>query len=138
MFEWKDDYSIHIKLSDAEHRKLFRIGEELHEALIAASGKTALVRVLRRLARLTGVHFSHEEGLLLRHGYPDLAAHKAQHAALVRQIRKLGDDLEADRTTLTVDFLLRLKDWLESHIRNSDRRYVPYLKSEPVSQLAPA
>ena len=62
MFEWKDDYSIHIELSDAEHRKLFRIGEELHDTLMAESGKAALVRVLRRLIRSTASTFRMRRG----------------------------------------------------------------------------
>jgi hemerythrin len=33
MFEWKNEYSVNIASIDAQHKKLFAIAEELHEAI---------------------------------------------------------------------------------------------------------
>src|SRR5947209_16921068 len=111
MFEWNKNYSVSIGSVDAQHQTLFAIAGELHAAMLAGQGKSSLARILDRLVHYTAVHFAHEERLMRLHDYPDMAAHKAEHDALTRQVRKFQEDFNAGRVTITVQLLNFLKDW---------------------------
>jgi len=131
MFAWKDEYSVQIRSIDAQHRNLFATAAELYSAMSAGQGKTACTRILDRLVQYTSVHFAHEERLMRQYNYPELAAHKAEHDALTKQVLQFQADFQGRRATLTVQLLQFLKDWPEKHIKGTDKRYVPCLsKSE--------
>ena len=133
MFEWNNNYSVAIGSVDAQHRTLFAIARELHTAMAAGQGKASLARILERLVQYTSVHFAHEERLLRLHAYPDFAAHKAEHDALVKKVLKFQEDFTSGRATITVQLLQFLRDWLQSHIQGSDLRYAAHLKQRAVA-----
>jgi hemerythrin len=133
MFEWKPQYSVHIVSIDGQHQNLFRTAGELYAAMSAGQGKAALSKILDRLVQYTSVHFAHEERLMRLSDYPDLAAHRAEHEALTRQVLEFQADFQAGRAAMTVQVLHFLKDWLEKHIAGSDQKYVPYLKNRAVA-----
>jgi hemerythrin len=133
MFEWKPQYSVSIASIDGQHQNLFRLAEELYAAMSAGQGKPALARILDRLVQYTTVHFAHEERLMSLHGYPDLAAHTAEHRALTKQVLDFQAKFEAGHSILTVQVLHFLKDWLQKHIAASDQKYAPYLRERAVA-----
>jgi len=133
MFEWKPQYSVRIGSIDGQHQNLFRMAEDLYTAMSAGQGKPALSKILDRLVQYTTVHFAHEERLMSLHGYPDLAAHVAEHRALTRQVLAFQAKFEDGQSVLTVQVLLFLKDWLQKHIAASDQRYAPYLIERAVA-----
>jgi hemerythrin len=137
MFEWNNDYSVQIVSIDAQHRNLFAIGHELHAAMTAGHGNAALGKILDRLVQYTAAHFGHEERLMRQNGYPDLAAHKAEHDALTKQVLQFQADFQAGRVTMTVQILHFLKEWLQKHIKGSDMRYVPCLSKSELQAVGP-
>jgi len=133
MFEWNNRYSVQIGSIDAQHQTLFRLAEELHTAMSAGRGKSALSRILDRLVQYTTVHFAHEERLMRLHDYPDFAAHKAQHEELTQKVQQFQAEFNAGKTTITVQLMIFLKDWLTGHIAGSDQKYAPLLKEKLVA-----
>ena len=133
MFEWKNSYSVGIRSIDAQHRSLFGIGAELYAAMSAGQAKAALNKILDRLVQYTQSHFAHEERLLQLHGYPEFAAHKAQHDQLTAQVLAFQTDLSGGKTTMSVQLLRFLKEWLEKHIQETDRRYAAHLIAKRVA-----
>jgi len=133
MFEWKPIYSVQIGSIDGQHQNLFRTAAELYTAMSAGQGKPALSRILDRLVQYTAVHFAHEERLMRLHDYPDLAAHRAQHEALTRQVLAFQADYQSGQAVITVQVLHFLKDWLENHIAGSDQKYAPFLRNKAVA-----
>jgi hemerythrin len=133
MFEWNPRYSVQIGSIDAQHQTLFHLAEELHSAMSAGRGKSALSRILARLVQYTMVHFAHEERLMRLHDYPDLAAHKAQHQALTQKVQQFQADFNAGKTAMTVQLMHFLRDWLTDHIAGSDQKYAPLLKEKLVA-----
>jgi hemerythrin len=128
MFEWSASYSVGVSSVDAQHQHLFGLARELHAAMIAGQGKSALGRILDRLVGYTVVHFAHEERLMRLYDYPDASAHKAEHDALTKQVVKFQEDFNAGRVSMTVQLLQFLKDWLQKHIQASDQKLAPHLK----------
>ena len=133
MFEWSNKYSVAIASIDAQHQNLFAIARELHAAMTTGQGKASLGRILERLVQYTSVHFAHEERLMQLHDYPDFAAHKAEHDALVRQVLKFQEDFTSGRATITVQLLQFLRDWLQKHIEGSDLKYAPHMRQRAVA-----
>jgi hemerythrin-like metal-binding protein len=133
MFEWNPRYSVQIGSIDAQHQTLFHLAEELHTAMSVGRGKTALSRILDRLVQYTMVHFAHEERLMRLHDYPGLATHKAQQEALTQQVQQFQAEFNAGKTTVTVQLMIFLRDWLTGHIAGSDQKYVPLLKGKLVA-----
>jgi hemerythrin len=127
MFEWKKEYGVNIASIDAQHKKLFAIAEELHEAMRTGQTKPVLSKILDRLVQYTVTHFAQEEGLMKLHAYPDFAAHKAAHEALKKQVLDFQREFEAGETFISVELMTFLKNWLEKHIQGTDMRYSPFL-----------
>jgi hemerythrin-like metal-binding protein len=128
MFEWSATYSVGVGSVDAQHQNLFALARELHAAMVAGQGKSALGRILDRLVSYTVVHFAHEERLMRLYDYPDMPAHKAEHDALTKQVVKFQEDFNAGRAAITVQLLQFLKDWLQKHIKGSDLKFAPHIK----------
>jgi len=133
MFDWNNSYSVQIGSIDAQHQTLFRIAAELHSAMANGQGKTAVARTLDRLIQYVSMHFSHEERLMRLHGYPDFAAHKAEHDALTKQVVQFQQEFQAGRAIVTVQLLRFLKEWLQNHIQGSDQKYAPFLREKAVA-----
>jgi hemerythrin len=133
MFEWQPHYSVNIGSIDAQHQNLFRIAGELHAAMSAGQGKNALARILERLVQYTARHFAHEERLMGLHGYPGLAAHRAEHQELTRRVLQFQTDYDAGRVAMTVELIHFLKDWLTHHIAGTDQKYAPFLTERAVA-----
>jgi hemerythrin len=127
MFEWKKEYGVNIASIDAQHKKLFAIAEELHEAMRTGQTKPVLSKILDRLVQYTVTHFAQEEGLMKLHAYPDFAAHKAAHEALKKQVLDFQREFEAGETFISVELMTFLKNWLEKQIQGTDMRYSPFL-----------
>ena len=127
MFECKKEYVVNIASIDAQHKKLFAIAEELHEAMRTGQTKPVLSKILDRLVQYTVTHFAQEEGLMKLHAYPDFAAHKAAHEALKKQVLDFQREFEAGETFISVELMTFLKNWLEKHIQGTDMRYSPFL-----------
>ncbi len=129
MFEWNEQYSVQIGSIDAQHRALFAMAHELHQAMMQGRGNQQIGTHLERLIDYTASHFAHEERLMRLHDYPDRAAHQAEHQALAQKVVQFQADFRAGRIALSPELLTFMKDWLVRHIQGSDRKYVPYLRS---------
>ena len=133
MFEWKNEYSLSIASIDAQHKKLFAIAEELHEAMRTGQSKPVLSKILDRLVQYTATHFAQEESLMKAHAYPDFAAHRSVHEALKKQVMDFQEKFQAGETFISIELMTFLKDWLEKHIKGTDMRYAPFLLQRNVA-----
>jgi len=59
--------------------------------------------------------------------YTKLAAHKAEHAELTAKVLAFKKDFDAGRASVSVQLMMFLLQWLQSHILNSDQAYMPYV-----------
>ena len=130
MFHWKQQYSVGYAQIDEQHKRLFELADELHQAMSAGKGKEVLRKTLANLIAYTKGHFATEERLMQKHHYPDYAAHKAAHDALTARVVQFEKEFEAGRSTMTVDVLQFLRDWLTHHIGETDTKIAAHIKSQ--------
>jgi hemerythrin len=133
MFAWKDSYSIGVAEIDGQHRRLFRLADELHSAMNSGKGNTVVEPVLHNLIDYTKTHFAAEERMMQRCNFPEYVAHKAQHDEMTKKVLQLQSHLRAGKGVITIDILQFLSTWLRQHIGGSDRKYVPFVAGKAVA-----
>lgn len=133
LFEWSPDLSVNIKEIDAQHKKLIDILNLLHDSMRTGRGKDVMGKVLKDLTDYTVYHFNTEERLFEKHGYPEYRMHKRQHDDLTEQVVEIKKKFEAGQVAITVELMTFLKNWLNDHIRQSDKKYGAFLNSKGVN-----
>ena len=129
---WDDSWSVRVKQCDQEHKKLFSLINDLHDAMKTGQGKQALERVIHELLDYTKYHFSAEEALLQRTNYGELVPHRLKHQEFTRTVAKFERDMKAGAVGQAVQVTQFLRDWLVTHIQQTDQRYSSHLNANGV------
>lgn len=131
-FAWKPEYSVGDAGIDLQHIELIAILNELADLLQdeGTRNSDAARTVFDHLACYVTSHFSDEEERMARTAYPEdrLAAHRAEHNVMLRQVQEFEQVFEAGNPEILAQMLPFLYgDWLIHHICGTDRDYMPYL-----------
>jgi len=121
LFKWSSDYSVYLPELDAEHRAIFRLGDELHRAVLAGAKPGQLKPIVMNLLEAEEQHFRHEERLMRAMHYRGFAWHKKQHDAARKRTKALVKDIEANDRDAAGKVLLFLSNWLRDHLSVADR-----------------
>ena len=132
LLTWDEKYSVEIAEIDRQHQKLFGLLDELYEAMQDGQAAEVVGKVLDRVIDYTVYHFAYEEKLMRDAGYPDDAAHRAEHVELADQAKELARRLQARQGDVPVATLKFLCDWLGRHILGTDKKYAPFLAAKGV------
>jgi hemerythrin len=114
---------------DEQHEHFFELIDRLDGSLMTGDPlemKRTTLESIDALADYAGLHFSDEERYLETIGYPDLAGHQFEHAALARRIREFRDDVHAGRLVLGTEVCKTMGDWITGHILGSDMKYAEF------------
>ncbi|KIM00067.1 Hemerythrin [Paramagnetospirillum magnetotacticum MS-1] len=128
---WREEYSVNIQRIDNHHRRLFEMSNRLIAAVRLGKGTAEMSEALDFLKGYATYHFSEEETLLERYGYPEEAGHAAKHRRLLAQLHELTERL-ATTTVTAGDVATFLQDWIVNHILIEDRRYAPFINAKGV------
>ena len=129
---WDNSYSVNVKQCDTEHQKLFSLLNALHHAMMAGSGRSIIGPVVADLGNYTKTHFQAEEALMQKAAYPALAGHRSEHHKFIVQVDKLQKDMESGHGASAIEAFNFLKDWLASHIKQTDRLYSAHLNAKGI------
>jgi hemerythrin len=124
---WSDILSVEVDEIDEDHRKLVNIFNILNHAVTERESREYLAAVLEELINCTVWHFSHEERLMLKHGYPEMEAHKVEHQELIKSARELQQELLQANKPVADEEIVFLERWLTEHILTFDMRLGTYL-----------
>jgi hemerythrin len=129
MINWDESYSVGVKELDEQHKRLFKMLDDLFDSMDTAADFQTVSEVLEGLREYALVHFETEERYMSECGYPDLENHKWTH----EQFRKKVDDLfssgAARPEQVLTDILNFLYEWLTNHILSCDKKYAPLVGS---------
>jgi hemerythrin len=131
-FEWKDSYSVKVTAMDNQHKKLFELVNELHNAMSVGHGKDKAGEILKRLIDYTVNHFGSEEKLMESHHFPGLVAHRAEHKALTDKVLAFKKEFDAGTSNVTPQLMTFLQQWLRNHIQSVDKQYGEFLSAHGV------
>lgn len=128
--EWHPSMAVGVEAIDEEHKKLVEFLNMLHESIEKGSSLEVLTKTINSVMAYTVYHFNHEEALFLATEYPEKAEHIAEHKQISQKLMDIQSKLRLGQTEqLSLELLLILKEWLISHIQQTDMQYVKYLKT---------
>ena len=125
---WNDAYSVDFELIDNQHKELVRMTNTLFES--CKMGSTAadevFMNTIRRAVEYAQTHFYTEEKYMTQSSYPELDVHKQEHDSFVTMVVQTVADFEKGKSE-PIALARFLKNWLLTHIAQSDKKYEPYL-----------
>ena len=133
LIEWSPVFNVGVPSIDSQHQLLVSLIKKLQQAMLEGRTKEVVVPLFRALNQYTQLHFAHEEELLREYGYPEVAAHHAQHANLITKLQDLEDQFAAGRLTAGAPIMQFLRNWLTDHICDHDKKFASLLKQKGVS-----
>ena len=127
---WNNSYAIGIPEIDRQHKELCDRIDKLYEACNAGKGSEEALKVLDFLEAYTKQHFSDEERLQQKIGYPQYSEHKAAHDAFIKQIANLKAEMNANGATIPmiININRAISSWLINHILKMDTELKKYIK----------
>ena len=127
LIEWSEEYSVGIEEIDNQHQKWISIVNELHDSIMEARGISSLKELIREMEEYTDFHFSAEEEMLQKAGWPELDRHKRIHFSFKQQITQLKRDISSGELVLRSQVMSVIKNWLIDHILKEDQEYSEFI-----------
>lgn len=125
-WSWSPSLSIGIEQIDDQHRRIVDYLNDLDDANVSKDSDK-VSHVLMGLIDYTKTHFTFEESLMEKSGYPLSDSHKKVHETFVSHINNYrarhdkGEDIARQ-------LMSELRIWLTNHIKKDDADYAPYAK----------
>ena len=129
LFKWTKAHAVYLPQVDAEHRNLFRMAEELHQALRTGTEAARVRELVRPFVAAIEEHFAHEERLMKSAACPDQAWHKLQHDTARKRIKAFADDIEGGSLESPIEMLEYLSRWFKDHVGLTDRMMGAHLRN---------
>lgn len=128
---WGPGYELGIEDIDLQHHYFANLILRLARDFDAHTDAALRLGMLEELNAYARFHFTSEENLMRRAGYPALAEHKALHRALIddlsnRQSRLILSNDDADASEM-VGLLVQ---WFLGHTTHDDRLFADFLKAQ--------
>lgn len=132
VIEWSDDFSVHNKLIDEQHRELIRITNEFYVNCQTGGviAKVSFLTALKAAVHYVKTHFSTEEEIMRKVQYPEFEQHKKQHDDFVAEVQRQSKLFENEDNPDPAKFVSFLQNWIFGHIAASDKKYASYLDKE--------
>ena len=127
LLTWSSKYSVGVQSLDAQHTTLFNILNELHDAMMKGQTQSVVGNLLSKLVSYTRSHFVAEEALMAAAKYPGLAMHRIKHHDLTKQVEDFAEKYKKGESTVNIQLMNFLRDWLTTHIEKEDKEYGPWL-----------
>ncbi len=125
--EWTKDMSVGSDEMDGHHQVLIDCLNDLHPLLTSGADTSQIQAVLAKLEDFVLVHFSCEEMMMKKVGYPDWRQHKELHDKMYDLVFSLKSDVEHGRQLDAQRLFDLLNKWLIEHILGEDKKYGPFL-----------
>ncbi|NBC48447.1 MAG: bacteriohemerythrin [Gammaproteobacteria bacterium] len=123
LIEWNESFSVNVSEIDRQHQKLIALYNKLHEAMSRGKGNEVLERVFDELLDYTKTHFKTEERYFQAINYAGTNGHIMEHEAFVKKLSELSEKFHAGKAFLTVETLAFMRNWLNEHIKGTDKQY---------------
>jgi hemerythrin len=131
-YQWDSTLETGHEVIDNQHKQMVAAVNSLLDACRSGKGDQEITRTMDFLTGYTIKHFSDEEKIQIKYGYPDYLVHKRYHdefkvmvADLTRRLIREGptDDIVNEVNT-------QIGDWLLNHIKGDDFRMAAYIKAK--------
>ena len=140
MYKMNPDYFIGIELMDTQHQYLFELMERVQTLLRDENilyKYEEIIRILKGLEQYTQQHFDAEIALMESMDYPRLQLHIAAHQGFIDKLHSFEINVEqislGTQDQLIYDLMEYLKDWLQIHILDCDKKVHRFMNGEKIT-----
>ena len=130
LFVWNSYFNVGIQEIDDQHKILVNYLNELFEAMKTGEGFQKLEKIFNGLIDYTVTHFSLENEYMRKFAYPEMSVHMEEHQLFIEEIEKFQEDFKNKKISLSSDVMNYLKDWLQKHIMQTDKKLGIFLKGK--------
>jgi hemerythrin len=130
LIEWNNTFSVGIQKIDEQHKKFFSLINVLYDAIMQGKGEVVVGPVLKELQQYVIFHFKSEESWMEMYNYPDTNKHILEHEGAIQKVNKHVLEYKLGQQTVDIELLKFLSDWLQNHILQVDRNYIPYFRGK--------
>ena len=123
LFEWTENMDVGYNIINDQHKKLIDLINQLHDAMKEGKSKEVMSNILEELKNYTGYHFKTEEDMFEKFNYEETNDHKTEHQLFVVKVEDFINKYSNGDTTVSMDIMTFLKDWLINHIQKTDMHY---------------
>jgi len=124
---WRDGFKIGLAQIDLEHRHLF--------ALIKALSLESVDETVEELLEYVVTHFSNEQELMEKSGYPGFEQHLKLHEDFASQVADFLGSGEAWTDARVQDLRRFLNKWLIGHIMTHDLRFGKWMAGRSTANM---
>ncbi len=129
---WSHACVVGVQAMDDQHGILMDTVNELRTQLLQGSDRASISQQLERLVEFTAMHFSCEESLLERYGYPEVEPHRTEHQRLMNEVRQALERTQHDGDADLQPLLDLLRGWYVDHVETLDRPYGAWLNERGI------
>lgn len=116
--KWEPIHSVHVKILDEQHRKLFDIVNHLIDEV--EMGSNNLLPVIRDLIDYLSVHFQQESIVMMESNYPDFLKHSQEHRRFTEKVDTFLQGYKQGDVDLGMKMILFMKEWVFNHTTRLD------------------
>lgn len=128
--EWNPSLATGVEAIDDQHKMLFKLINDLHEAATADDEDQDIVTdAMYTLSDYVAEHFGDEEALMAEHEYAGLPAHHDMHQRLTAQTLRFMTQFVNGEPVSLAELAEFLGNWLQGHIVEQDCRFAATLNS---------
>lgn len=130
---WTPDLETGNSIIDAQHQQLIAAVNNLFATRQkSGKGRKEVEQTMDFLVEYTVRHFSDEEALQQKYGYPEYSAHKQLHAEFKKKARELAGELYkfGPLEDLVNNVCVVIGRWVVNHIKAEDFKLVEYIRSK--------
>ena len=130
-FDWDPALETGNEEIDRQHKRLFALSNTLQDAIESDSATDEIIEdAVFGLTDYVTEHFYDEEALMRSSGYPETPVHHSLHEQLTGETLKITARYFNEGDVMPDQLAPFLTSWLRDHIRQSDMRFVAFLRAQ--------
>lgn len=123
---WDESLSVKINSIDDQHKILINMINDFYDNIAKRSNNENIISLIDGMKDYTVMHFNKEEALMKQHNYPHFAQHKKEHEYFIDRVIALEEKIKKGTIIVSFEITSFLRDWLKSHIQNTDKQYTEF------------
>lgn len=126
---WDEEYSVGVSVIDEQHKQFVVVLGKLEKAVAELEQKERLSQILEDLDSYVVFHFGTEEKYFKEFNYGGAREHIEAHRKFAQTLSETREKYQNNELRLSYELVTFMSDWLVSHVRDMDRKYIECFRS---------
>jgi hemerythrin len=123
--EWNDSYLLGIDEIDKQHKMIFKLANSISSKNTQAEIASSVLE----LYKYTRTHFSDEELIMEKVGYPDLNKHKEMHNKIINNLNAISATQLRENDSIEKLKIFAMR-WIAQHVMVHDKKFIIFYQNK--------